>query len=265
MYRPTRVPRAARSLPTHQRTRTTELLWQMRMRAAERSQKPAPHAHDHKPLMPRPPRESIVRLDLPFSRDDDLRAAYLSPFGHVRIGRLLEDLDAFAGNVAWAHAGCEGTPLSLVTASLDRLHLRSTLLPDRDLRLEGRVTCVGSSSLEIRLEADVHENGAWKQALASFFTMVAIDPTTNKPTKVAPLQVETEEERALQEAGERNKERRKAAAAMALHVAPPTPDERLVVHDLFMRSKKLSNCTCHCLEMDILLLPFFFLLLQLHI
>jgi len=95
---------------------------------------------------------------------------------------------------------------------------------------------VGSSSLEIRVVAEANENGAWKQALASFFTMVAVDPATGKPTRVAPLAVETEEEKMLQQAGERNKERRKAAAAAALHVSPPTPEERLVVHDLFMRS-----------------------------
>lgn len=241
MLRPCRrVCAAARSLPTHQRTRTTEMLWQMRSRSAEKSQ--TPPSGQRTGLMPRSPRDSIVRLDLPFSKDEDLRAAYLSPFGHVRIGRLLEDLDAFAGNVAWAHAGHQGTPLSLVTASLDRLHLRSTLLPDRDLRLEGRVTCVGSSSLEVRVVAEVSENDVWRQALASFFTMVAVDPASGRPTRVAPLAVESSEEIALQAAGERNKERRKAAAAAALHVAPPTPEERLVVHDLFMRSKKLTHC-----------------------
>ena len=54
--------------------------------------------------------------------------------------------------------------------------------------------------------------------------------------------METDEERQLQAAGERNKERRKMAASAALSVAPPTAEERLVVHDLFMRSKKLTDC-----------------------
>jgi acyl-CoA hydrolase len=48
---------------------------------------------------------------------------------------------------------------------------------------------VGTSSLEIRVVAEANEQGQWKQTLASFFTMVAVDPATGKPVKVAPLLV----------------------------------------------------------------------------
>ncbi len=42
--------------------------------------------------------------------------------------------------------------------------------------------------------------------------------------------------------GEENKKRRLEAAAKSLLVSPPTPEERLVVHDLFMHSKKGLDC-----------------------
>jgi acyl-coenzyme A thioesterase 9 len=41
------------------------------------------------------------QLQMPFSSDLHLRDQYISPFGHLRMGKLLEDLDAMAGNVAF--------------------------------------------------------------------------------------------------------------------------------------------------------------------
>ena len=65
----------------------------------------------------------------------------MSPFGHVRIGRLLEDLDAMAGNVAFKHADDNNPttrPLTIVTASVDRIQLIHQLFPDRDLIMKGK-------------------------------------------------------------------------------------------------------------------------------
>ena len=59
-----------------------------------------------------------------FSSDQNLRDAYVDTLGDVLTGKLLEDLDALAGNVAFMHCDDndpETRPLSLVTASVDRI------------------------------------------------------------------------------------------------------------------------------------------------
>lgn len=49
----------------------------------------------------RPPHTTTVVY--PFTTDIALREQYRNPWGFVRIGRLLEDLDSLAGNVAYKH------------------------------------------------------------------------------------------------------------------------------------------------------------------
>ena len=61
--------------------------------------------------------------------------------GRGRFGLLLEDLDALAGNVAFAHCddGDPDTPPPLlVTASVDRLVLRQRLTMANIMTLRGR-------------------------------------------------------------------------------------------------------------------------------
>lgn len=51
-----------------------------------------------------------------------------------RKGKLFEDLDALAGNVAFVHCERDGKVPLLVTASVDRIRLRhNPLLLDRDM------------------------------------------------------------------------------------------------------------------------------------
>jgi acyl-coenzyme A thioesterase 9 len=111
-----------------------------------------------------------LELVLPFSSDPILREQYISPFGHVRLGRLLEDLDAFAGNVAFHHA-FPSRP-TIVTASVNKLDLiPKSIDPTKDLRISGGVTSVGSSSMEIRIDA--FQGDGWPLILTTYFTMVA--------------------------------------------------------------------------------------------
>jgi len=56
---------------------------------------PAP-AH----LLNKTPRDSWIELLMPFSTDARLREQYVNYHGGVRFGKILEDLDAAAGNIA---------------------------------------------------------------------------------------------------------------------------------------------------------------------
>lgn len=107
---------------------------------------------------------------LPFSTDLALREQYINFYGNLRMGKILEDLDACAGtqpkksipratavltqnvgNVAHAHADdCNPNtrPLTIVTASVDRIDLLDKLLPDRDMRMTGKIELNLSDSPE---------------------------------------------------------------------------------------------------------------------
>ena len=142
---------------------------------------------------------SKTTIDYPFSQDEFLREAYCSPGGTMRFGKILEDLDALAGNTAFHHV--VGNPM-LVTAAVDRIALREIPRLEKDQRLSGQVTWVGNSSMEIRMQ--IHEFNGNESAdhwLEAYFTFVAVDPETNKPIKICPLVPETSEERALFELG----------------------------------------------------------------
>lgn len=79
---------------------------------------------------------------------------YRNPWGAVRIGKLLEDLDALAGSVAYNH--CDPGPgfrlPMLVTAAVDAIQINHRLNLDNDLEMSGQVAWTGSSSMDIRME-----------------------------------------------------------------------------------------------------------------
>jgi len=145
------------------------------------------------------PSSSRTAIDYPFSEDHFLREAYGSPGGTMRFGKILEDLDALAGNIAFHHV--VGNPM-LVTAAVDRIALRDIPRIEKDQRLSGQVTWVGNSSMEIRMQIhEVNESDSAGHWLEAYFTFVAVDQQTKKPTKICPLRPDSSEERALFELG----------------------------------------------------------------
>ena len=78
------------------------------------------------------------------------RNRYESAFGTLRVGRLLEDMDALAGSVAYLHVDDgdpDTAPPILVTASMERLEVRDdTLALDEDYNLVGSLVWAGRSS-----------------------------------------------------------------------------------------------------------------------
>lgn len=106
---------------------------------------------------PRPPSESITNISYPFSSDEFLKEQYRNPFGQMRFGKVLEDLDALAGNIAFAHV--QDPDLTIVTASVDRIRLSAPPNLDADQHLSGKVTFVGTSSMEIRMQCKNIEHG----------------------------------------------------------------------------------------------------------
>mmetsp|Transcript_15031 Transcript_15031/g.16718 ORF Transcript_15031/g.16718 Transcript_15031/m.16718 type:complete len:323 (+) Transcript_15031:744-1712(+) len=147
-------------------------------------------------------------------------------------------MDAMAGNVAHMHADDANPvtrPLTIVTASLARIDLLNKLLPDRDLKLSGRVIYVGRSSMEIQVSLDAVPEGqkdGLETLVNAYFTMVAT--YDGKAAPVNHLVPSCEEEQQLFNTGKENKKARKEESKKSLSFAPPTEDERLIIHNLFL-------------------------------
>lgn len=126
--------------------------------------------------------------------------------GYSRLfgGRLMEWIDVVAAVVARRHSGCEVT-----TASVDNLAFQAPAYANDTIVLEGRITCVGRTSMEVRVDTFVEElGGARHQVNRAYLVMVALD-RNQKPVPVPELILETEEDHAEWDAGLRRRELRK--------------------------------------------------------
>lgn len=54
-------------------------------------------------LMPKSMKDSYCEITLPFRQDLNLREEYVNLFRGLRLGKILEDLDAFAASIAYKH------------------------------------------------------------------------------------------------------------------------------------------------------------------
>lgn len=151
-----------------------------------------------------------------FSSDYILREQYRDAWNEVRIGKLLEDLDALAGTISVKHCSDDDSttrPLYLVTASVDKIVIKKPISVDADLKIDGAVTWVGRSSIKIQLDvtqtAPETTDPSDSTALTANFIFVARDYKTGKAAPVNRLVPETEREKLLYEAGEARSELRK--------------------------------------------------------
>ncbi len=159
----------------------------------------------------KPPKDSYVEVSYPFSSDALLWEAYRNPWGQMRLGRLFEDLDALAGNIAFFHAGGSSSNSSnnypiIVTASVDRIRLRHRPPAGSDQKLSGQVTWTGTSSMEIRMQCTTcpassssaasggESTSPQQEWLEAYVTFVTLDPQTKKPMRIPAVVPETKEE-----------------------------------------------------------------------
>lgn len=172
------------------------------------------------------PRDSEVGIAYLFSTDQFLLETYRNPWGEMRFGKVLEDLDALAGNIAFNHV--EGNPL-IVTAGVDRIRVRTRPTLSSDQYLSGKVTWVGSSSMEIRMRISDSEDGNGPEWLEAYFTFVTLHPETKKAIAISPLLPETDEERAHFELGAVKASAKKAARRNRLRLGRPLSEQSLKI------------------------------------
>jgi acyl-coenzyme A thioesterase 9 len=162
-------------------------LWKARQESKKRQDRGVQKLSDLPHPTTKTPDESRVTVNYPFSTSPVLLETYKNPWSQMRFGKLMEDMDALAGNIAFFHVDQGQTQHpTLVTASFDRIRLKERPAMGPDLELSGQVVYTGTSSLEIRLQC--REQGNDHCWLEAFVTYVTLDPETRQPLRIAALQ-----------------------------------------------------------------------------
>ena len=113
-----------------QRSSVTNKLWRARTGLL--------NANAHKPaqVLTKTMQDSYTEVHLDFTKDKMLQEEYLTYAGSIRVGKILEDLDALAGTIAYRHCDDNDSttvPLTIVTASVDRITLLRRFPPNKSV------------------------------------------------------------------------------------------------------------------------------------
>ena len=137
-----------------------------------------------------------------------LMPQHINGAGRLFGGQLLEWIDVVAGVVARRHS-----ERNVITAAIDNLQFKEGAYPNDTLVLIGRITYVGHTSMEVRVDTYVEAlTGKRRMVNRAYLVLVALDEKGN-PTEVPGLLLETEEERMEWEAGCRRRALRKERRA----------------------------------------------------
>ena len=130
--------------------------------------------------------------------------AHINHYGRLFGGQLLKWIDELAGIVAIRH--CGGT---VTTAAIDNLQFRAPAYSGDMIVLRGCVTCVGTSSMEVRVDTYREAlDGRREMINKAYIDMVAID-CKGRPKEVPALVIETEEQQQEWEAAQKRRQLRK--------------------------------------------------------
>ncbi|MBC8584763.1 acyl-CoA thioesterase [Youxingia wuxianensis] len=130
--------------------------------------------------------------------------AQINGFKRLFGGQLVQWIDIVAGVVARRHSN-----RNVTTVSIDNLHFKEAAYVNNTMLLVGRITYVGNTSMEVRVDTFVESLSGEKRLVnRAYLVLVALDDT-ERPTKVPGIILETEEEKAEWEAGEKRNALRK--------------------------------------------------------
>jgi len=119
-------------------------------------------------------------------------------------GRLMEWIDIVAAVVARRHSG-----KNVTTALIDTLEFKGSAHPNDTVVLEGYITFVGKTSMEVCVKTYVEElSGNQSLINTAYVVMVALDEN-ERPTLVPPLKLISDEEEYEFFMGEKRYKRRK--------------------------------------------------------
>lgn len=115
--------------------------------------------------------------------------AHINHYGRLFGGQLLKWIDELAGIVAMRHCGS-----TITTAAIDNLQFRAPAYTGDIVVLRGWVTCVGRTSMEIRVDTYRESlDGSREMINQAYIDMVAID-SNGRPKEVPDIEIETDEQ-----------------------------------------------------------------------
>jgi len=149
-------------------------------------------------LKPKSPNESKAEMTVRMFPSD------ANPNGNVFGGEILKQIDLIAGLVAQRHAR-----MNTVTASIDRVNFLKPVFVGNAIILNARVNYVHRSSMEIEIKVESEDlmNGNRTLTNTAFVTAVALGPD-GKTREVAPLLLETEQDKKRFDEGEKRMSQR---------------------------------------------------------
>ena len=116
----------------------------------------------------------------------------LNGAGRLFGGALLQMIDEVAGIVAKRHSHSS----NVTTAAIENLTFKCGAYNNDLLVIIGYITYTGNTSMEVRVDTYMEDTKGMRRPInRAFFIMVAMDSSDN-PTKVPPLMVETESQKA---------------------------------------------------------------------
>ena len=125
-------------------------------------------------------------------------------FGRLFGGQLMQWIDVVAAVVARRHSNCNVT-----TAAVERLDFKAPAFANDTIVLDGRMTYVGRTSMEVRVNTFVEAlDGKRSLINTAYLTLVAIDAHQN-PVPVPGLELVTEQDRLLWAQGQARRQQRK--------------------------------------------------------
>ena len=133
-----------------------------------------------------------------------IRPTHINHYGRLFGGQLLYWIDELAGIVAMRHSGA-----TVTTAAVDNLQFKAPAFEGDLVVLQGQVTYVGRTSMEIRVDTYTETSDGTRTMInRAYIDMVAIDEA-GKPKEVPGLILETEEQQAEWNAAAKRKALRK--------------------------------------------------------
>ncbi|MDO5703399.1 MAG: acyl-CoA thioesterase [Lachnospiraceae bacterium] len=134
-----------------------------------------------------------------------VRSQHINGYGRLFGGILMQWIDEIAGIVSRRHAG-----MTVTTAAIDNLRFEAPAYQDDMVVLVGKVTYVGKTSMEVRIDVYVEDNATGKRRTINraYIVMVAISED-GTPVPVPGLEIETENERYEWMSGEKRYQLRK--------------------------------------------------------
>jgi len=176
--------------------------------------------------------------------------SYKNPYGGVRLGKLLEDLDTMAVHISYKHnnsfkdASNNSHPLQIVTAFVDDIKLHVPQIPfSNNMTIQGQVSWVGSSSMEILMHIFQESQDQRIKILDATFLMVARDPKTGKAAQVNGLKVDSMEERKIFSDAELRKRERILKKDADILKTVPTLNESCEIHKSFLNTLDKQHAT----------------------